>query len=106
MSDETLIHKGLRVILGIHPKYTPLYKNGRSNIMVRKIYYLRRERYKDARECVDDLFKEKRCLIKPGNLIAFERGSRDFDEFTEKKLAELFGCDVKTLKTDDGKSWR
>lgn len=74
--------------------------------MVRKIHYLRREKYKNARACVDDLFQKKQCLIKPGNLIAFERGSRDFDDYTERKLAELFNVSIENLKEEDAKDWR
>ncbi|MGO1990136.1 hypothetical protein [Mammaliicoccus vitulinus] len=74
--------------------------------MVRQIYYLRRERYKNARSCVDDLFEKHHCILKPGNLIAYERSNRNLDDITLKALAKLLNATVETIESEDGHDWR
>ena len=74
--------------------------------MVRKAYFIRREKYKNARAAVDDLEKIKRCILKPGTLIAFERGSVDIGTYTTKKLAELYNVTVEELTYEDGQNWK
>nr|WP_263313641.1 hypothetical protein [Mammaliicoccus sp. Marseille-Q6498] len=73
--------------------------------MVRQIYYLRREKYKNSRECVDELFEKKRCVLKPKRLTDFEKGITRLDDIFERKLAELFEVDRETLIKDDGIDW-
>ena len=74
--------------------------------MVRQAFYLRRERYKSSRECVDDFNKKKRCLLSPRDLISFEKGHSRLDDYFERKLAELFQVTQEELIYDDGENWK
>ncbi|MEX5913829.1 hypothetical protein AB6G74_06005 [Staphylococcus ureilyticus] len=74
--------------------------------MVRQAFYLRRQNYKSSRECVDDFNKKKRCLLSPRDLISFEKGYSRLDDYSERKLAELFQVTQEELVHDDGENWK
>lgn len=79
---------------------------GRGHKMVRQIYYLRRNKYKDARECSEDLHRKGNCILPPKTLIAFERSNEELDDITISELSRLFKVSKEELLKEDNKDWR